>query len=661
MQLAFIDRLNAAADLLVTTGWLHFWQLVALAALLALIDFGLARRLGPQWRCALWLIFFAKLALPPQFALPSSPAYWWMSPPTTSAAMPSSALPAAPAPNVSDDWMPVDTPKHPAHEFPVASATPVRPSWHLMLVALWCAGVVTVGATSFVRQRRIGRILARSTTDAPASLLDSLQRARERLGLRTPVRIRISDAGIGPLVSGLRRPVIHLPRSLANRLTPAQLDAVLIHELLHVQRGDLWVAAIQTIARVLFFHHPAVWWVNSRLARLREEATDRAVLAHPEIDARIYSGALLAAAEDRASAGPGFRFALGVIETKSQLKQRIKMNLHLPRAGRARLSRSGLLSIALLGLVVLPMAPAGSDVASQAPPARFTVVDPAGLTRQIDSTTDGIFAAFNRRDRESYLDAFTTAPVMLPPGSPIITGRAGIGEAYFKTPAGLRYETILWTDRQFHRIGPFVVETGLAGLQFRMAPDGPIMTDPRQALTIWQEDASGTFRVKVLSWNPVPQLPAFRDRTETRAFEFRPGGAPFSTSGDFSEVLQAEEVFHRAFEQQRPDEAAKYYAEQAVLFSPETGPLRSQAAIQRHIASVPSERSPQTIERQVAFVEGNADHVLVVNLFRWSFTPPGSDKAVSIAGKGVHLWQRNTDGEWRILFDLWNPSQPTAG
>lgn len=663
MEMAFLDRLNAAADLLVTTGWLHFWQLLVLAALLAAIDLGFARRIGPQWRCALWLIFFVKLALPPQLALPSSPAYWWTPSPAVSTAATVPASQTGPASIATpEQWSQTGeiAPGIPASPSSSESAGSVQPSWRLILTAAWLSGVVVIGALTLARHRRAAAVLARSV-DAPQALRDALQRARERIGLRAQVDICISDAGIGPLVVGLRRPTIHLPRSLAGRLTPAQLDAVLTHELLHVRRGDLWIAAVQTVARVVFFYHPAVWWVNSRLARLREEATDREVLAHPDVDARTYSRALVAAAEDRVFAGSGFRFALGVIETKSQLEHRIRMNLHLPRTGRARLSCTGLLSIALLGLVVLPMAPAGSSAASRAAPARFAVVDAADLARRIDSTCDSIFAAFNRRDRASYLEGFTTDPVMLPPGNPLISGRAGVSEAYFNTPAGLRYETILWKDREFHRIGPVVVETGLAGLQARMAPGGPIITDPRQVLTIWQEDADGTFRVKVLSWNPLPQAPNFRDQSEPQAFAFGPEGASFSNSGEFSDVLHVEDRFHGAFETQRRDEAVKYYAEQAVLFSPETGPLRGQDAIRRHITSIPAERIPHTIERQVARVEGNADHVLVVNLFRWSFTPPGSDRPVSVAGKGIHLWQRDADGEWRILFDLWNPSQPTAG
>lgn len=663
MTVAFMNQLNAAADLIVTAGWNHFLQTVLLAGLLGVIDATIGRRLGAHWRCALWLLFFAKLALPPHVALPSSPAYWWRGRPFVSQdviAPPPTPMPMA-MPKAVQSW---SSPNREGATTPIVASradasTRVPPSWRLAVVSLWAVGVVTLAAGTFRQRQRVAAVL-RASRPADSTQRQALERCCRSCGVRRLVNLRIADAALGPMVLGLSRPTIYLPAVLTEALSPAQLHAVLVHELMHIKRGDLWVTALQTIARVLFFHQPAVWWVNAHLSRLREEATDRAVLAHADIDAQAYSLALVAAAEVARPTGAFPSFALGVIETKSQLRKRILMNLSHPRARHAHLGRFGLISLALLGVILVPMAPGEATPAPAPTPAQFKAIPADNVVHDVDTTVQRIFAAFNRRDRDAYVDAFTADALILPPGTPMYRGRIGAGEGYLQAPRSLQYEAIHWRDRQFHRIGPWIVETGLVDFQFRVGAEGQVMTDPRQALTVWNTEKDGTLRVKLLSWNPLPEPYRGAGSKTPQAFAFASPVAPFVPNGEFAPVLQAEETFHRAFEEKDPTKAAGFYAEHAILLHPEAGPLRGRPAIQRVLEATPSDRAVH-IERQVAYVEGNDTQVLVVNLFRWTFTPAGGDQPVSIAGKGVHLWVRDADSNWKILFDLPNPSQPTAG
>jgi ketosteroid isomerase-like protein len=319
-----------------------------------------------------------------------------------------------------------------------------------------------------------------------------------------------------------------------------------------------------------------------------------------------------------------------------------------------------ILLLALISLVVPPTFTARPSGPASVVPAPCEATDATTVAARIDTTVGNIFDAFNRRDRAAYVDAFTLDMVMLPPGNPIIRGRIGAEESYFQTPPGLRYEGIRWSDRRFHRIGSLIVETGFADFQFRLAPEGPVMSDHRDALTIWVDDGSGALRVKVIAWNALPQTHGIRGDTTPRAFACADDAGPMSASGDFSAVLEAETAFHRAFEDQRLSEAAAFYAEHATLSAPSTPTLRGLAAIRAHITSVPPEHRARTVERQVAHVEGNEKHAIVVNLFRWIFIVPDTDVPLSFSGKGVHLWERAPDGSWRIVFDLVNPSRPAG-
>src|SRR5690606_30294806 len=76
-----------------------------------------------------------------------------------------------------------------------------------------------------------------------------------------------------PCVLGPRAPIIALPAN-ARLLTPAALDAILVHELAHVRRRDDIAQFVQHLVRAFAAGHPAVWWIDRQLTIEREAACD---------------------------------------------------------------------------------------------------------------------------------------------------------------------------------------------------------------------------------------------------------------------------------------------------------------------------------------------------------------------------------------------------
>jgi uncharacterized protein (TIGR03435 family) len=72
--------------------------------------------------------------------------------------------------------------------------------------------------------------------------------------------------------------VLLLPAGLDTHLTPAQLDAVVAHELCHVRRRDNLTAAVHMVVEAVFWFHPLVWWIGARLVDERERACDEHVV-----------------------------------------------------------------------------------------------------------------------------------------------------------------------------------------------------------------------------------------------------------------------------------------------------------------------------------------------------------------------------------------------
>ena len=105
-------------------------------------------------------------------------------------------------------------------------------------------------ATLHLRMRhRVRRDRTEPSSNALASLRDACARARVK---RAPALI-VTDAVRAPALFGIVRPAILLPRELAASCDPASLNLILLHELAHLQRRDLWaqVAAALLIAAAL--------------------------------------------------------------------------------------------------------------------------------------------------------------------------------------------------------------------------------------------------------------------------------------------------------------------------------------------------------------------------------------------------------------------------
>ena len=121
--------------------------------------------------------------------------------------------------------------------------------------------------------------ILRTTQPVPGrawkQLMDECQRT---LGLRGRVRLRLAGPGFVPSAAGLFRRTVLLPDE-ALHWTREQRKLVLLHELGHFRRGDLWAHALGRLACALHWFNPFAWMLQRHLAVEREFACDELVVA----------------------------------------------------------------------------------------------------------------------------------------------------------------------------------------------------------------------------------------------------------------------------------------------------------------------------------------------------------------------------------------------
>jgi beta-lactamase regulating signal transducer with metallopeptidase domain len=156
----------------------------------------------------------------------------------------------------------------------------VPQSWAYCVFAIWAigAGVGLFRLASGVW--RIHEIRRRCTVLNAESFPPEVRQTIDTIFAtsRRPIAIATSGDLRVPAAIGLWKRTIVLPAWAFQELPPADLTAILLHEFAHLRRGDDWTNLIQKIARALFFFHPAVWWIDERLATEREMACDDVVL-----------------------------------------------------------------------------------------------------------------------------------------------------------------------------------------------------------------------------------------------------------------------------------------------------------------------------------------------------------------------------------------------
>ncbi len=98
------------------------------------------------------------------------------------------------------------------------------------------------------------------------------------MGIPKRVQVFVSEFAETAHTSGFFKPFILLPLSLVTRLSPKQVEAILIHELFHIRRNDYVINICMSFFRSLFFFNPFAHLFYNALARERELACDDGVL-----------------------------------------------------------------------------------------------------------------------------------------------------------------------------------------------------------------------------------------------------------------------------------------------------------------------------------------------------------------------------------------------
>jgi len=239
---------------------------VLLALFLALIALFVKRCL--RWHAAahiLWLLVLVKLVTPPLVRVP---------------------LAASPGPLACA--LGVCGCEHHSGAQTIVGAT-----WPWFLLASWSVGAGATAITAWRRSIRFRRLLTHASP-APPEWQALAARLAAELSIRRPPEVLAVPGRLPPMiVPGRPRPRLLLPMDLLDRLDDSQKSALLLHELMHLKRGDHLVRMLELAVGVAYWWLPVVGLIGRQLRGCEETCCDAAVVAHLPQARRDYARLLL--------------------------------------------------------------------------------------------------------------------------------------------------------------------------------------------------------------------------------------------------------------------------------------------------------------------------------------------------------------------------------
>lgn len=186
---------------------------------------------------------------------------------------------------------------------PAVSATPALaqtglqlPDGPIVIGVIWIMVGMGFASLQLYRHIKYWHLINRVSSPISDELADTSQKAADIIGLRKIPRVKVAPKAIGPIVSGIFRPLIILPQDFETTYTEDEQIYVLCHEMAHIRRYDLFAALALLIFRAVHWYNPVVHYAARRFSLDQEAACDAFLLSRFQDSDRVgYAQTLLKA------------------------------------------------------------------------------------------------------------------------------------------------------------------------------------------------------------------------------------------------------------------------------------------------------------------------------------------------------------------------------
>ena len=365
-----MQLINHVADMWAGYMLHGLFETAILLGFVSVIYFIFKKKISSHFAYWLFLFVLIKLLIPVEIRVPQWMIYFSASHNVTTAVewagqplnLPSAAvenihspkteMETIPPPSTINSQPPVQTQSAEAMSPP---AKPIeKPTRNTILMGFWTLIVILLFSGFLFNQWRTRQWIHRTVSKHSDTVNLLYAGLLQSLGFRKRIPLYESEELTSPVAVGLWHPRLFVPAGFFQDIPSTQTSWILLHELMHVHRYDLWIATLQRLLQIIYFFNPVVWIANWAVNQFREYACDDAALAICNASRRDCGEGLLTVLERIKQIPSPMIASLGLLQPYSVIRKRLERILDSTRLVQPRLSITATALLILIGIVVLP-------------------------------------------------------------------------------------------------------------------------------------------------------------------------------------------------------------------------------------------------------------------------------------------------------------------
>jgi len=177
-------------------------------------------------------------------------------------------------------------------------------------------------------------------------IIKAIEKCKQEMGIRSKILIFYSRHVNTPSMFGLINPSLLVPIGILSALSDDEKRYVLLHELSHLKRRDLWMNWLTLLLRAVYWFNPVIWYAFAKMQEDCEVACDANVLQHLNKEEHPRYGETILCVLKTVSRPILLPVTTGMTNRKSSIKRRLAMITSFKRP-------SWKLSIVAVGLLAL--------------------------------------------------------------------------------------------------------------------------------------------------------------------------------------------------------------------------------------------------------------------------------------------------------------------
>lgn len=221
-----------------------------------------------------------------------------------------------------------------------------------ILFCIWLIGALCMVVWALIYNIKVWNMVKTSEPIEDKVLWGILVKCKEEMKIKKEFRMVESKNIRNPALFGILNPCILLPKNINSKLSLRELKYVMLHEMVHYKKKDIFFNMIACFLQVLHWFNPMIWYGLYHMREDQEIACDSYVLSQIEPKEHYDYGATLIKLLKTTNASMYTFTIANVLNNKRGIKKRIHMISKFRKESFAR-KMTSLILIVLMSFMVL--------------------------------------------------------------------------------------------------------------------------------------------------------------------------------------------------------------------------------------------------------------------------------------------------------------------